>query len=58
VDGKLALRPLCGLGPGVAAENARLLYAFFCLGLLQKRPASAPVGKKIRYTTGGGSMGE
>ncbi len=58
VDGKLALRPLCGLGPAEAAENARLLYAFFCLGLLQKRTAPAPAGKKIRYTTGGGSMGE
>ena len=56
VDGKTALRPLCGKGPGEAAENARILYAFFCLGLLQKSASVPPVGKKIRYTTGGGSM--
>jgi hypothetical protein len=57
VDGKIALQPLCGKGPGPASENARLLYSFFCLGLLRKKVAAAPGGKKIRYTTGGGSMG-
>jgi hypothetical protein len=56
VDGRTALRPLCGKGPGEAGENARILYAFFCLGLLQKSASVPPVGKKIRYTTGGGSM--
>jgi hypothetical protein len=57
VDGKTALQPLCGKGPGAAADNARVLYAFFCLGLLRKS-ALAPGAKKIRYNTGGGSIGE
>jgi hypothetical protein len=57
IDGKTALQPLCGKGPGVVADNARVLYAFFCLGLLRKS-ALAPGAKKIRYNTGGGSLGE
>jgi hypothetical protein len=57
VDGKTALQPLCGKGPGAAADNARLLYAFFCLGLLRKSAAAPPGAKKIRYNTGGGSLG-
>jgi hypothetical protein len=57
VDGKTALQPLCGKGPGAAADNARVLYAFFCLGLLRKR-ALATGAKKIRYNTGRGSLGE
>lgn len=58
VDGKIPLQPLCGKGPGAAADNARILYAFFCLGLVQKRLAAAPGGRKIRYTTSGGRQGE
>ena len=57
VDGKTPLQPLCGKGPGAAADNARLLYAFFCLGLLRKSAAAPPGAKKIRYNTGGGSLG-
>ena len=57
VDGKTALQPLCGKGPGAVADNARLLYAFFCLGLLRKSAAAPPGAKKIRYNTGGGSLG-
>jgi len=57
IDGKTALQPLCGKGPGPAGDNARVLYAFFCLGLLRKS-ALAPGAKKIRYKTGGGSLGE
>lgn len=57
IDGKTALQPLCGKGPGAAAENARVLYAFFCLGLLRKS-ALALGAKKIRYNTGGGSLGD
>ncbi len=56
VDGRTALQPLCGKGPGAAAENARLLYAFFCLGLLRKSAAVAPGARKIRYHTGGGTV--
>lgn len=57
VDGKTALQPLCGKGPGAVADNARLLYAFFCLGLLRKSAAAPPGARKIRYNTGGGTMG-
>jgi hypothetical protein len=58
VDGKTALQQLCALGPGSQAENARLLYTFFCLGLLRK-VRSAPSGaKKIQYKTEGGSLGK
>lgn len=57
VDGRTALQPLCGKGPRAAAENARILYAFFCLGLLRKS-AIGPGAKKIRYHTGGGDLGE
>ncbi|MGH9366237.1 MAG: DUF4388 domain-containing protein [Thermoanaerobaculia bacterium] len=58
VDGKTALQPLCGKGPGAAAENARVLYAFFCLGLLRKSAAPSPGARKIRYNTGGGTLGD
>ena len=50
IDGKTPLQPLCGKGPGATIDNARLLYAFFCLGLVQRKIA-AP-GKKIRYNVG------
>jgi len=57
VDGKTPLQPLCGRGPGSLAENARLLYAFFCLGLLRKRRSSGAAGaKKIQYKTEGGAF--
>jgi hypothetical protein len=58
VDGRTALQPLCGKGPGSAGDNARLLYAFFCLGLLRKSATPAPGAKKIKYSTGGGSIGK
>jgi Domain of unknown function (DUF4388) len=57
VDGKTPLQPLCGRGPGSLAENARLLYAFFCLGLLRKRRSSSAAGaKKIQYKTEGSAF--
>jgi hypothetical protein len=56
VDGKTPLQQLCSRGPGSLAENARLLYAFFCLGLLRRTRATSPVGKKIQYKTEGGSL--
>jgi hypothetical protein len=58
VDGKTPLQQLCSRGPGSLAENARLLYAFFCLGLLRRPRVASPVGKKIQYKTGGGSLGD
>jgi hypothetical protein len=58
VDGKTPLQTLCAKGPGTVPENARLLYAFFCLGLLRKRPGSGVAGaKKIQYRTEGGTLG-
>src|SRR6202162_4101502 len=58
VDGKTALQQLCARGPGSQAENARLLYAFFCLGLLRKIRSSPSGAKKIQYKTDGGSLGK
>jgi hypothetical protein len=58
VDGKTPLQQLCSRGPGSLAENARLLYAFFCLGLLRRIRVTSPVGKKIQYKTEGGNLGE
>lgn len=49
VDGETPLSLLCAKGPAGPAENARLLYAFFCLGLLRRGRAKAP--KKIQYRT-------
>ena len=53
VDGKTPLKDLCARGPGSEAENARLLYAFFCLGLLRRSRATSSGAKKIQYKTGG-----
>jgi hypothetical protein len=58
VDGKTPLQQLCSLGPGSQAENARLLYAFFCLGLLRKMRVAATGAKRIQYKTEGGRLGE
>jgi hypothetical protein len=58
VDGKTALQQLCAQGPGSQAENVRLLYAFFCLGLLRKARSSPSGAKKIHYKTDGGSLGK
>jgi len=58
VDGQTPLQPLCAKGPGSVSENARLLYAFYCLGLLRKRPGAGSTGlKKIQYRTEGGGLG-
>jgi uncharacterized protein DUF4388 len=57
VDGKTPLRELCARGPGSEAENARLLYAFFCLGLLRRSRTAGGGAKKIQYKTEGGSLG-
>lgn len=57
IDGRTPLQKLCARGPGSVPENARILYAFFCLGLLRRSRASAPGAKKIQYKTEGGSLG-
>jgi hypothetical protein len=53
VDGKTTLRDLCARPPRTEAENARLLYAFFCLGLLRRGRTTSAGALKIQYKTGG-----
>ena len=56
VDGKTPLQQLSGRGPASQTENVRLLYAFFCLGLLRRMRVTSGA-KKIQYRTEGGSLG-
>jgi hypothetical protein len=58
VDGKTPLQRLSARGPASQTENVRLLYAFFCFGLLRKVRAVASGAKKIQYKTEGGSLGK
>lgn len=56
VDARTPLQTLCQKGPGTMAENARLLYAFFCLDLVRVRE---PAGvRKLQFRTEGGSLGD
>jgi hypothetical protein len=55
VDGRLTVQMLSQKGPGSVAENARLLYAFFCLDLVRVRESGGV--KKLQWKTGGGSLG-
>lgn len=55
-DGRTPLQVLCGKGPGGVTENARILYAFFCLGMVRRLRASAAAAKKIQYKTEGGEI--
>lgn len=57
VDGRTAFVDLCRKGPGDAATNARLLFLFFCLDLIQRR--ADPSAKKLHWRTssGGGAAG-
>lgn len=55
VDGVRTLRDLVAFGPGDAAHNARLLYAFATLRLIRRRDVSAKTAiRKIHWKTGGG----
>ncbi len=56
VDGKTPLQTLCAKGPGGVTESARLLYAFFCLGLLHRARTAGAGGRKIHYKTEGGEL--
>jgi two-component system, OmpR family, response regulator len=56
VDGRTPLQLLCQKGPGTVSENARLLYAFFCLDLV--RIKEAPGVRKLQWKTEGGAIGE
>ncbi len=49
VDGKTPFVDLCRKGPADAATNARLLFLFFCLDLIQRKSDNS--AKKIHYRT-------
>lgn len=51
VDGKKPLLEICSNGPLVPADNARLLYAFHTLQLIQRGPEAG--GIKVRLRTEG-----
>ncbi len=55
VDGSRTLRDLIALGPGDAAENARLVYAFFALRLIARRDGAGR-NVKIQLKTVGGQF--
>lgn len=57
VDGRTPLQVLASRGPGSVPDNARILYAFFCLGLVRKLRGSGAGAKKIQYKTEGGTLG-
>jgi Domain of unknown function (DUF4388) len=57
VDGRLPVQMLCQKGPGSVAENARLLYAFFCLDLVRVKESTTGV-KKVQWKTEGGALGD
>jgi Domain of unknown function (DUF4388) len=58
VDGRLPVQTLCQKGPGSVAENARLLYAFFCLDLVRVKESSTGGVKKVQWKTEGGALGD
>jgi hypothetical protein len=58
VDGKTPLQQLSARGPASQTENVRLLYAFFCFGLLRKMRVVTSGAKRIQYKTDGGSLGK
>ena len=56
VDSRTTVQLLCQKGPGTVAENARLLYAFFCLDLVRvKEPTGV---RKLQWKTEGGGLGD
>lgn len=57
IDGKTPLQLLASRGPGNVTGNARVLYAFYCLGLVRKVRSSGAGARKIQYKTEGGSLG-
>ena len=57
IDGRTPLQVLAARGPGSQSENARVLYAFYCLGLIRKMRGTGAGAKKIQYKTEGGSLG-
>ncbi len=59
VDGTKTFRDLVVVGPGDAAHNARLLYAFHALKLIRRRDVgSRSAIRKIQWRTDGGGFSE
>jgi hypothetical protein len=56
VDGTKTLRELITLGPGDAAHNAKLIYAFYALKLITRRETAQKAVKKIQWKTAGGGF--
>lgn len=56
VDGKTPLQPLCARGSGGVIESARILYAFFCLGLVHRVRGTGSGGRRIQFKTEGGEL--
>lgn len=54
VDGRTPVQILCQRGPGSVAENALLLYAFFCLDLVRVKELASV--RKLQWKTEGGGM--
>jgi len=57
IDGRTPLQVLCAKGPGSVTESARILYAFFCLGLVHRLRDTTAAARKIQYKTEGGTVG-
>jgi hypothetical protein len=55
VDGQTPLKDLCRMGSRSEKENARSLYAFFCLDLVRVRETGGV--RKLQWKTEGGALG-
>ena len=53
VDGVRTLRELVGAGPGEAAHNAKLVYAFFVLKLVVRRESDSTRIRKLQWKSAG-----
>jgi len=53
VDGVKTLRELVSAGPGEAAHNARLIYAFYVLKLVVRRESDSAKIKKLQWKSAG-----
>jgi hypothetical protein len=56
VDGRTPLKVLCQSGTGSEKENARALYAFFCLDLVRVREGAGV--RKLQWKTDGGALAQ
>ena len=54
VDGRRTLRDLITLGPGDLGSNAKLMYAFWVLGLITRKEVATSGIRRIQWKTSGG----